>query len=225
MVLEVPVAAERNRAGRIGAGCDVGSGEVGEGTDERLPLGAPGQVAAVEEEVPITGERIAPAGDGAGVGVGAAGVEPAAAELDGRIRAVGDDVDGIQLLVAGQDLADLGDAVREGCDAVLAWRATSSLLAEQVLEIVAGVGRRCPVFVYADSYTEQEIVELMRAGAADCLRKGDLARLKDSLERELAKKAADRAVPSPNGSEATDRYRALIEEIPALISTRLAEAS
>ncbi len=112
--------------------------------------------------------------------------------------------------------ADLGDAVREGCDAVLAWRATSSLLAEQVLEIVAGVGRRCPVFVYADSYTEQEIVGLMRAGAADCLRKGNLARLQDSLERELAKKAADNAVPSPNDAEGTDRYRALIEEIPAL---------
>ncbi len=112
--------------------------------------------------------------------------------------------------------AELGDAVGEGCDVVVAWRATRSLLAEQVIEVVARSGKRCPVVIYADSYTEQEIVELMRAGATDCLRKGSLERLQDSLERELGREAEDTAVPSPNEADATDRYRALIEEIPAL---------
>lgn len=113
--------------------------------------------------------------------------------------------------------ADLGEAVRDDCEAVVAWRATSSLLAEQVLETVADSGIRCPVLVYAESYTEQEIVELMRAGAVDCLRKGNLERLQDTIERELiGARNEDEAVPSPTQEDASDRYRALIEEIPAL---------
>ena len=69
---------------------------------------------------------------------------------------------------------DLSEAIRDRCEVVVDWRATGALLAEQVLEIVAASGTRCPVLVYADAYSEQEIVGLMRAGAADCLRKGSL---------------------------------------------------
>jgi diguanylate cyclase (GGDEF)-like protein/PAS domain S-box-containing protein len=110
----------------------------------------------------------------------------------------------------------LGNAVREGCDVVMAWRDTSSLPAEQVLETVRGVGPGHPVLIYARSYREEEIVELMRAGAADCLRKGDLPRLRASLEREIERGPRRRTGGLPNEAEATDRYRALIEEIPAL---------
>ena len=44
---------------------------------------------------------------------------------------------------------------------------------------------RRPVLVYADEYSEGEIVNLMRAGAADCVRRGDLVRLRVAVEREL----------------------------------------
>jgi diguanylate cyclase (GGDEF)-like protein/PAS domain S-box-containing protein len=111
---------------------------------------------------------------------------------------------------------DLGDAVREGCDVVVAWRAASSLPVEQVLQGARAVRPARPVLVYADSYTEEEIVALMRAGAADCLRKGDLGRLQLSLERELRVGTTQQAGDSAGEAEAGDRYRALIEEIPAL---------
>ncbi len=111
---------------------------------------------------------------------------------------------------------DLGDAVREGCDVVVACRGASSLPVEQVLQGARAVRPARPVLVYADSYTEEEIVALMRAGAADCLRKGDLGRLQLSLERELRVATVQPAEDSAGEAEAGDRYRALIEEIPAL---------
>jgi diguanylate cyclase (GGDEF)-like protein/PAS domain S-box-containing protein len=111
--------------------------------------------------------------------------------------------------------AALAGALHEGCDIVVAWRATPSLPLEQVLQAARAAGPGLPVIVYADSFTEEEIVDFVRAGAADCLRRGDLARLKPSLERELRSANVRRAGASTS-AEASDRYRALIEEIPAL---------
>ncbi len=112
--------------------------------------------------------------------------------------------------------ADLGRAVAEGCEAVIAWRATPELPAERTLQVVRESRPRPPVFVYADAYTEDEIVSLMRAGAADCLRKGDLVRLRVAVERELEAGSDNGAGAARRSSEPVDRYRALIEEIPAL---------
>ncbi len=81
--------------------------------------------------------------------------------------------------------SNLARTVSEGCDLVIACRSTSSLPVPQILRIVRESGPTRPVLVYADSYTEEEIVALMRAGASDCLRKGDLERLRASVEREL----------------------------------------
>jgi diguanylate cyclase (GGDEF)-like protein/PAS domain S-box-containing protein len=112
--------------------------------------------------------------------------------------------------------ADLGRAVAEGCEAVIAWRATPDLPAERTLQVVRESRPSPPVFVYADGYTEDEIVSLMRAGAADCLRKGDLVRLRVAVERELEAGAENGTGAARRSSEPVDRYRALIEEIPAL---------
>jgi diguanylate cyclase (GGDEF)-like protein/PAS domain S-box-containing protein len=117
-------------------------------------------------------------------------------------------------LVANE--AELGEALREGCDVVVAWRTASSLAPERVLQAVRATGQARPVLVYADSYEEEEIVALMREGAADCLRRGNLPRLRASLERELRTQRAQRGGESTDESQAGDRYRALIEEIPAL---------
>jgi diguanylate cyclase (GGDEF)-like protein/PAS domain S-box-containing protein len=112
------------------------------------------------------------------------------------------------------DETALSDAMDEGCDVVVAWQGTPSLPTEQALQAVRATGRARPVLVYADSYREEEIVALMRAGAADCLRRGDLPRLRASVERELQDRTRRRAPADEAGS--SDRYRELIEEIPAL---------
>jgi diguanylate cyclase (GGDEF)-like protein/PAS domain S-box-containing protein len=120
--------------------------------------------------------------------------------------------------------AELGKALQEPCDLVVAWRATASLPPERALATLLAGGARCPLIVYADSYSEAEIVDLVRAGAADCLRKGDLARLRVALEREIPESSDD--VPARRAEpDAGDRYRALIEEIPALTYVAWADAS
>jgi DNA-binding NtrC family response regulator len=111
--------------------------------------------------------------------------------------------------------SNLTRTVSEGCDLVIACRSTSSLPVPQVLQRVRESGPPCPVLVYGDSYTEEEIVALMRAGAADCVRKGDLGRLRASVERELSAETVGPEL-ARTAAEAGDRYRALIEEIPAL---------
>jgi diguanylate cyclase (GGDEF)-like protein/PAS domain S-box-containing protein len=111
---------------------------------------------------------------------------------------------------------DLSRASRETCDLVVAWRSSQSLPTEKALRTLRAGASRRPLIVYADSYTEAEIVGLVRAGAADCLRKGDLARLRVAVERELQAAAAKEGSAAPAEPDAGDRYRALIEEIPAL---------
>ncbi len=111
---------------------------------------------------------------------------------------------------------DLTAAVGADPDLVVAWRSTPSLPAETALKVLRSSGRPVPLFVYADTYTEEEIVGLVRAGAADCLRKGDLPRLRAAVERELEARAARGKPGAASDAAVEDRYRALIEEIPAL---------
>ena len=69
--------------------------------------------------------------------------------------------------------------------------------------------------VYSEAFTEDEIVGFVRAGASDCVRRGDVARLEAAVLRERDR-AASRRAGGRADAEAGDRYRALIEEIPAL---------
>ena len=80
---------------------------------------------------------------------------------------------------------------------------------------MAGEGSFPPVVVCSEAFTEDEIVGLVRAGARDCVRRGDVARLEAAVERERGR-AASRPAGGRADAEAADRYRALIEEIPAL---------
>jgi diguanylate cyclase (GGDEF)-like protein/PAS domain S-box-containing protein len=101
-----------------------------------------------------------------------------------------------------------------GCDLVGASRAPTALSPERALAVLRVGGHHRPVLVWADGYSEEEVVSLVRAGARDCVRKGNLRRLKAAVEQEVESPAA-----SPQGlpvDPAADRYRALIEEIPAL---------
>ena len=98
---------------------------------------------------------------------------------------------------------------------VIAWADATSLPPKRVLELAAEHNLP-PVVVVAESFGEDDVVGLVRAGARDCVRRGDLVRLEAAIERErMAVRPAlpAKAVKLEGDSEG---YRALIEEIPAL---------
>jgi diguanylate cyclase (GGDEF)-like protein/PAS domain S-box-containing protein len=107
------------------------------------------------------------------------------------------------------------ERIAPGCDLVLAWADATGVPTGRVLHLAAERGDFPPVLVLAEDFTEDDIVAFVRAGASDCIRAGDLQRLKAAVERERARSAFRRA-GGRKDAEAGDRYRALIEEIPAL---------
>jgi diguanylate cyclase (GGDEF)-like protein/PAS domain S-box-containing protein len=99
---------------------------------------------------------------------------------------------------------------------VIAWAGATSLPPARVLALALEHGYP-PVVVMADSFTEDELVGHVRAGARDCVRRGDARRLDAAVERERL--AVRPAAPTPAlqaDGDSTESYRALIEEIPAL---------
>lgn len=111
------------------------------------------------------------------------------------------------------DEADL-ERIAPGCELIVAWADATGVPPGRVIEM-ADAGGLPPVVVFSEAFTEDEIVGHVRAGARDCVRRGDTARLKAAVERERVR-AASRPAGGRVDPEAEDRYRALIEEIPAL---------
>jgi diguanylate cyclase (GGDEF)-like protein/PAS domain S-box-containing protein len=110
-----------------------------------------------------------------------------------------------------------------GREFLVAWKDCETLPVARVLERWARRRNAPAVFVYGESFSEDEIVSLVRAGALDCLRRGDLARVRAAFEREMAEAVARRGRGDEGPTE--DRYRALIEEIPALTYVAWADAN
>ena len=110
------------------------------------------------------------------------------------------------------------------CELVVAWSEATTVPPRRVLELVASRKGLPPVLICADSYAEDEIVTLIRAGARDCLRRGDLARLRAAVERERGAEESRRAGRRADAGS-SDRYRTLIEEIPALTYVAWADES
>jgi diguanylate cyclase (GGDEF)-like protein/PAS domain S-box-containing protein len=110
------------------------------------------------------------------------------------------------------------------CELVVAWSEATTVPPRRVLELVASRNGLPPVLIYADSYAEDEIVTLIRAGARDCLRRGDLMRLRAAVEREGGAAESRRAGRRADAAS-SDRYRTLIEEIPALTYVAWADES
>jgi diguanylate cyclase (GGDEF)-like protein/PAS domain S-box-containing protein len=99
---------------------------------------------------------------------------------------------------------------------VIAWAGATSLPPARVLALAAEHGYP-PVVVMADGFTEDEMVGHVRAGARDCVRRGDASRLEAAVERErLAVRPAPSAPAMQLDGDSGESYRALIEEIPAL---------
>jgi diguanylate cyclase (GGDEF)-like protein/PAS domain S-box-containing protein len=124
----------------------------------------------------------------------------------------------IFLASAEADLERLAPA----CEIVLAWTDAVALPPARVLALAAERDGFPSVIAYAESYTEDEVVRLVRAGACDCVRRGDHGRLNAAVERERSEPRHARARPDV---DAGDRYRALIEEIPALTYVAWADDS
>ena len=103
-----------------------------------------------------------------------------------------------------------------GSEIVIAWADATSLPPQRVLALTAERGFP-PVVVVSDAFSEDDFVGYLRAGARDCVRRGDLVRLEAAVERERV--AVRPAPPLPAvrlEGDAVESYRALIEEIPAL---------
>jgi diguanylate cyclase (GGDEF)-like protein/PAS domain S-box-containing protein len=99
-----------------------------------------------------------------------------------------------------------------GAELLVAVADEGSLPPVKVLELAQDLSLP-PVVVRSASFTEDQVVALVRGGAHDCVRSGDAVRLKAAIERER-REAGGR--PGRADAIGGDPYRALIEEIPAL---------
>jgi len=84
--------------------------------------------------------------------------------------------------------ADL-ERIAPGCELIVAWADATGVPPRRVFEM-AGAGVFPPVVVFSEAFTEDEIVGHVRAGAHDCVRRGDTARLKAAVERERVRAAS-----------------------------------
>ncbi len=111
--------------------------------------------------------------------------------------------------------ADL-ERLAPGAEIVIALADATSLPPLRVL-VLASERAFPPVVVVADAFSEDDMVGYVRAGARDCVRRGDPARLEAAVERErVAVRKEPRVPPVRLEGDAVESYRALIEEIPAL---------
>jgi diguanylate cyclase (GGDEF)-like protein/PAS domain S-box-containing protein len=109
------------------------------------------------------------------------------------------------------------------CELVLAWAGATVVPPFRLLVLAAQRGDFPPVVVLADRFSDEEIVGYVRAGACDCVRRGDHARLNAAVERERQREP--RRPEARDTADAGDTYRALIEEIPALTYVAWADES
>src|SRR5262245_59923414 len=115
-------------------------------------------------------------------------------------------------------MALLEALARRRWDIVIADQTLLQFSALGVLEILHDREVDVPVIVVSDVAGEQEVAAAKKAGAHDYLLKSHLVRLYGIVHRELGAAAARRSQRDDERKrrESVDRYRALIEEIPAL---------
>lgn len=122
-----------------------------------------------------------------------------------------------RLLFAEDEAGVLGNVSREPCDLIVAERTYGRLPALRLLELLRTRRIDVPVIVFSAEHTEEELVQVMRAGARDCLSRSALGRLGACVERELRQAEGQSTATPGREAQPEDRYRPLVEEIPALI--------
>ena len=110
-VLEVPVAPQRRRPREVVARRHVRAGQLAQRADERPATLTPGEVAAVEEQIRVVREGVAPGGDEFRIRLEGLGTEDGDSESHGTVPAVRDDMHRVEILIPRQDLTQLLDAV------------------------------------------------------------------------------------------------------------------
>ena len=111
MILERPVAAERRGPGEIRAGRDVVAGPGVDLGEQRLAGGVGRQVAAVEQQIAMRDEGVAPMPDLIFMAQGRGRVEREVAEADHPSGAVRNDVDRVEIAPLRQGRTDDRHAV------------------------------------------------------------------------------------------------------------------
>ena len=122
-----------------------------------------------------------------------------------------------RLAFAEDEAGMLRSITREPCDLIVAQRTSGGLSPVRLLELLRTRRIEVPVILWADRHTDEELVEVMRAGARDCIGRSTLGRLGACVERELREAEVRRGDTSKVEAKGDDRYRPLVEEIPALI--------
>jgi diguanylate cyclase (GGDEF)-like protein/PAS domain S-box-containing protein len=123
-------------------------------------------------------------------------------------------------LTFASDEDDLRRLSREMCDIVVACHPHPTLAPQKVVEVLRERPDSPPVVVYGESYTDDEIVSFVQAGAFDCLRSGDGRRFAAAIDRARKPRTETARITTASSADAEaeleDHHRALIEEIPAL---------
>lgn len=113
---------------------------------------------------------------------------------------------------------DLDQLSRASCDMVVACQPNPGLNPRRVIELLRARHDSPPVAVSAESFTDDEIVSFVKAGAHDCVRHGDTRRLAVAIAgaRSSSSPAAATSEDTAVAAELGDHHRGLLEEIPAL---------
>jgi diguanylate cyclase (GGDEF)-like protein/PAS domain S-box-containing protein len=106
----------------------------------------------------------------------------------------------------------------ETWDLVVADYALPGVDAHGVLRHLGGGETAVPVIVVSGQVEEEKLLDVLGAGAQDCVLKGNLGRLGPAVHRELRQSAVRRAYQEAETARvsAEERYRVLVEEVPAL---------
>ena len=94
------------------------------------------------------------------------------------------------------------ERIAPGCELILAWADATGVPPGRVIEMAAEESFP-PVVVCSEAFTEDEIVGLVRAGARDCVRRGDVERLKAAVLRERGRAASRLAGGRPTPTRGT----------------------